>query len=227
MLHTPGEYRIPPGEVNPVPNSPIYDELASAYQNTSSVSPDSPIYYQERAKQILMAEENLRNRGLVNERAGDIEAARKYAIDSTLFIYEQSNHASRIGKVLRTLVGGNVDKLLPLVLPKDLTHRELIQRESLIGSEIFGIPPEGVQRTFFYSDAQEWVWHEASAQESMTTRYIVQTQGILKIQDGAPQYELIEGEELKRLVRATEVYHNHVMSRIYKPTDQIDYTLAA
>jgi len=227
MLHTPGEYQIPPGEVNPAPNKPIYDELASAYQNTASLSPDSPLYYQERAKRILMAEENFRNRELVNGRAGDIEAARKYAIDSTLFVYEKSGHASRIGKVIRTLVGGNVDKLLPLALPKELTHRELIQQESLIGSEIFGVPPDGGQHTFFYSDFGEWVWHQASAQESMTTRYIVQEKGILKIQDGAPQYEYVEGEELKRLVRATEIYHSHVMSRLYKPTDHIDYTQAA
>lgn len=227
MLYTSGEYQIPPGEVNPAPSSPIYDELASAYQNTTPVRPDSPLYYQEHAKQILMAEENLLNCELIKGRAGDIEAARKYAIDSTLFVYGKSGHAGRIGKVLRTLVGGDIDRLLPLASPKDLTHRELIQRESLIGAEIFGTPPEGGQRTFFYSDAQEWVWHEASFQESMTTRYIVQEKGILKIQDGAPQYEYIEGEELKRLVRATEIYHNHVMSRLYKPTDQIDYTLAA
>ena len=229
MLHTPGEYQIPPGEVNPVSNSPIYDELASAYQNSSSVTPDSPIYYHERAKQILIAEENLRNRELVKGRAGEIEAARQYTIDSTLFVYEKSGHASRIGKVLQTLVGGDIDKLLPLALPKDLTHRELIQRESLIGAEIFGTSTEDRRDTFFLSDeTDEWVWHqETSTQETMTTRYLVQSQGILKIQDGALRYEFIEGKELQNFTRATEVYYGHVMSRIYNQADQTDYTQAA
>lgn len=221
MSHTPGED-------NPLPNMPIYNELNVVYGKLSSASPDSPFYYQERAKRALTVETNLIDRKQVNERAIAIEAARQYAIDSTLFIYEQrSLRSTPVGRILKTLVGGNFDILSSLAPPKDLTHRELIQQESLIGSEIFETPPDGGQRIFFYSDDREWVWHEASTQESMTTRYIVQAQGVLKIQDGAPQYEYIEGKELQNFVRATEVYHNHVMSRIYKQSDQIDYTLAA
>ncbi len=228
MLHTPGEYQIPPGEDNRVRSMPIYAELDSLYANPVSLRPDSPIYYQERARQVLAAEANLRDRKQVNERASAIENARQYSIDSTLFVYEQRNlRTTGLGKILKTLIGGNFDALSTLATPKDLTARELIQQESLIGSEIFETPSGGGQRTFFYSDAQEWVWHEASAYESVTTRYIVQEQGILKIQDGAPQYEFIEGKELENFVRATEVYHGHVMSRIYKQTSQTDYTQAA
>jgi len=222
-----------PGEDNPLPNMPIYNELNVVYGKLSSASPDSPFYYQERAKRALTAEINLNDRKQVNERAIAIEAARQYAVDSTLFVYEQrSLRSTPVGRILKTLVGGNFDILSSLAPPKDLTHRELIQQESLIGSEIFETPPDGGQHTFFLSDVpEEWVWHQqtsqASPQESMTTRYIVQAQGVLKIQDGAPQYEYIEGKELKNFVRATEVYHNHVMSRIYKQSDQIDYTLAA
>ncbi|MBC7869153.1 hypothetical protein H7X69_03195 [Candidatus Saccharibacteria bacterium] len=221
MLHTPVEN-------NPVPNMRIYDELAFAYNNAPSVGLDSPLYYQERAKQALTAEINLTNRKQVNERASAIEAARQYAIDSTLFVYEQRGlRTTGVDKILKTLIGGNFAALTSLATPKDLTSRELIQRESLIGSEIFAPPVDGGQRTFFYSDAQEWVWHEASIQESVTTRYLVQEQGVLKIQDGAPQYEFIEGKELENFVRATEVYHGHVMSRIYNHTGQTDYTQAA
>lgn len=228
MVQIPGEYQIPPGEYNQVPDAPIYDEVAFAYETVQAISPDSPLYFQERAKQSLLAEINRRDREQVVERAANLESARQYAIDSTLFVLEKNHSSARIGKAIQMLIGG-AEKLPLFAAPKDLTHRELIQQESVIGSEVLGAPEHGGERTFFYSDAKEWVWHEVSADltTSVTTRYMVEDKGVLKIQDGAPQYEYIDGVELERFVRAVEIYHNHVMARVYKRNSQTDYNLAA
>lgn len=228
MVQIPGEFQIPPGEYNQPSDTPIYDELAFAYETAQPISPDSPLYFQERAKQSLLAELDRRDRQQIIERAANIESARQYAIDSTLFVIEKNQSSARISKAIQMLIGG-AEKLPLFAAPKDLTHRELIQRESIIGSEVLGIPEHGGERTFFYSDAKEWVWHEASADlaTSVTTRYMVEGKGVLKIQDGAPQYEYIDGVELERFVRAVEIYHSHVMARIYKRDNQTDYNLAA
>lgn len=228
MVQIPGEFQIPPGEYNQIPEAPIYDEVAFAYETVQPIGPDSPLYFQERAKQSLLAEIDRRDRQQVIERAANIESARQYAIDSTLFVLGKNQSSARISKAIQMLIGG-ADKLPSFAAPKDLTHRELIQRESIIGSEVLGTPEHGGERTFFYSDAKEWVWHEASADlaKSVTTRYMVEDKGVLKIQDGAPQYEYIGGVELERFVRAVEVYHSHVMARVYKRDNQTDYNLAA
>lgn len=229
MLQTPSEYHIPLGEDDPAPSRPTFDGPGLEVDvNPVSVNNEAMIFYRERAKRVLEAETNLRDRIQINQQASAIETARQYEIDSRSSVYERRRLRSTFGgKIFRTLVGVNLDKLSPLVSSKDLTLRELIQQESLIGAEIFGTPIEGGQYTFFLSDAREWVWHQASDKQYVTTRYIVQADGILKIQDGAPQYELLEGQELKNFILATDAYHGHVMNRMYKNSQQTDHEQAA
>lgn len=101
-----------------------------------------------------------------------------------------------------------------------LTERELIQRESKIGGQLFGQIPAGHHRQFFNLDPNTWVWYEEWTDEkgkhhSKTTRYEVHENGVLKVQDDAPYY-YIEGQELDNLLLATRMYYERVSRDVYK-----------
>jgi hypothetical protein len=104
---------------------------------------------------------------------------------------------------------------------KNLTERQLIQKESEIGRELFGPIPAGHRREFFCLDDHTWIWHEewkdevTGKRKFMTTRYEIHQNGVLKVQDGT-NYRFIEGEELHNLFLSTRLYYEGVMRDIYQ-----------
>lgn len=102
---------------------------------------------------------------------------------------------------------------------RGLNERELIQRESEIGAQLFGPVPDGHERSFFNLDAATWIWYEAwtdrvGKRRSTTTRYEVHDNGILKVQEGA-RYSFLEGEERDNLMLAIRMYYDRVSKEIY------------
>ncbi len=103
---------------------------------------------------------------------------------------------------------------------KKPTERDLILRESKIGSTLLGQIPEGHRREFFCLDDKTWVWHEewmdeGGRSQTMTTRYEVRPNGVMKIQDGH-KYTYITGQELHNLANACKLYYQHVTTKLYK-----------
>ena len=124
-----------------------------------------------------------------------------------------------------TLLVGNTNDISYLKMPKSLssskavTERELIQRESNIGRELFGPVPVGHRREFFCLDEKTCVWYEEFKDEqgkpvTHTTRYEIQGDKVLKAQDGA-KYSYLEGAELKNLLTAIHLYYERVMRQVY------------
>lgn len=139
--------------------------------------------------------------------------------------------AYALKKVLELLTGVDTPALLTMPkkrLLKGLTERELIQLESAIGRELFGPIPDGHTREFFNLDPNTWIWYEeyinpaTGKKQSTTTRYEVRENGILKAQDGA-QYSFIEGEELRNLTLAVQMYYERVMREVYKRDPSTGY----
>ena len=102
---------------------------------------------------------------------------------------------------------------------KKLTNRDLIRMESKIGGQLFGQVPKGHRREFFCLDKHAWIWYEewmgaGGKLESVTTRYEVHDNGVLKVQDGQP-YEVVEGEELRNFALATRLYREQVIRNVY------------
>lgn len=131
--------------------------------------------------------------------------------------------ANVLKKVLELLTGVETPALLTMPkkrLLKSLTERELIQMESAIGRELFGPIPEGHTREFFNLDPTTWIWYEeykdpaTGKKRSTTTRYEVRDNGILKAQDGA-KYSFIEGDELRNLTLAVQLYYEKTAREIY------------
>ncbi len=87
--------------------------------------------------------------------------------------------------------------------------RSLLQREAEIGGQLFGPVPKGHHRQFFCLDEHTWVWYEEwtenGDQRSVTTRYEVRPNGILKAQDGQG-YCRVSREETRNLCRAATLY---------------------
>lgn len=130
-------------------------------------------------------------------------------------------------KSLQLLIGSDSLRLPTM----KLTKRELIQRESRIGGQLFGTVPDGHHRQFFNLDSSTWVWYEEwtdskGKSQSRTTRYEVHENGVLKVQDGAPYY-YIEGQELDNLLLATNMYYERVAKEVYKFDAATGKTLAA
>jgi hypothetical protein len=95
-----------------------------------------------------------------------------------------------------------------------MEHRAMIRREAKIGGTLFGPIPKGHNREFFCLDEHTWVWHEEwtnqnGKHQSVTTRYEVRPDGILKVQnDGS--YQTIAYEEARNLFTAAQMYLNRV-----------------
>ena len=93
-------------------------------------------------------------------------------------------------------------------------ERRLMRLEAKIGGRMFGPLPKGHDRQFFCLDEHTWVWHESwvdknGLQRSMTTRYDVRPDGILKIQDGRG-YQRLSRTEAQNLSRAAKLYQQRV-----------------
>lgn len=128
-----------------------------------------------------------------------------------------------------TLLTGS-DEVFSLFRSKP-TRRELIQRESELGGQLFGAVPEGHHRQFFNLDTSTWIWYEEwkdeqGKQQSKTTRYEIHPNGILKVQDGAPYY-FIEGQEFINLTTAIRTYYERVSREIYHRDPATAQPLAA
>lgn len=132
---------------------------------------------------------------------------------------------SNVFKKAMALIIGDASSV-NLTVPKDrplkkFTERELLQLESEIGSKLFGEIPAGHRREFFCLDAKTWIWHEewidrdTKKHRQMTTRYEVNSKGILKVQEGA-RYSFLEGAELENLAIATRMYYEQVARGVYK-----------
>lgn len=98
-------------------------------------------------------------------------------------------------------------------------YRELIRREAKLGGTLFGPVPAGVRREFFCLDEHTWIWHEEWTDQdgrhrTITTRYDVRPNGVLKAQDGQP-YAQVDPEEGKRLYRAVKLYGQLVHKELY------------
>lgn len=122
----------------------------------------------------------------------------------------------KIIQTITTLLTGNPGTKRP---DRRLSRRELIEQEAEIGGRLFGPIPDGHRREFFNLDANTWVWHEewideVGIRQVTSTRYEVHENGILKAQDGKV-YKFIEGDELRNLSLAIQLYYEKVSRDIY------------
>lgn len=98
-------------------------------------------------------------------------------------------------------------------------YRDLIRSEATIGGSIFGNLPDGHRREFFCLDKHTWIWHEewlddSGARQTLTTRYDVRPDGILKSQ-GNSGYKAVTAEEARHLIAAAKEYKSRTFKQLY------------
>lgn len=96
-------------------------------------------------------------------------------------------------------------------------YRSLMHWEAKVGGELFGPVPKGTRREFFCLDEQTWVWHEewtdSDGKHTLTTRYDIRPNGILKSQ-GTSEYQQVSYEEAKNLVKAVILYQQKILPEL-------------
>ena len=106
--------------------------------------------------------------------------------------------------------------VMPKMVPRDAARRhadierDLMRREAVIGGKIFGPLAPGHTRQFFCLDTHSWIWHEEwkdknGQVKSVTTRYEVRPDGILKSQNGGA-YQRVSNDEARNLNQAAQIY---------------------
>ncbi|GAC1391568.1 MAG: hypothetical protein NVSMB46_04580 [Candidatus Saccharimonadales bacterium] len=97
-------------------------------------------------------------------------------------------------------------------------YRKLVQHEAQIGGTLFGPLPKGVRREFFCLDENTWVWHEERTdakgkKHTVTTRYEIHPNGILKVQNG--MYHKVSANEAMHLNEAVKLYVERMNQELY------------
>lgn len=105
---------------------------------------------------------------------------------------------------------------------RELTHADLINAESRLGSTIFGPIPAGHRREFFHDRQGVWIWHEdwqdaTAGERELTVRYEVRKSGVYK-KISAGNYFKLEGGELENFRRAAHAYLKVIKTYLYQPT---------
>lgn len=98
-------------------------------------------------------------------------------------------------------------------------YRNLIRSEASIGGNIFGPVSYGGRREFFCLDRHTWIWHEewtdnSGVRQTLTTRYDVRPDGILKSQ-GGKGYTTVTPLEARNLISAAKEYRNRTYRQLY------------
>jgi hypothetical protein len=110
--------------------------------------------------------------------------------------------------------------ILPRIFPRQAPDRPsqirqvLLRFEAKIGGQLFGPVPKGHDRQFFCLDQNTWVWYESwidkkGKRHSVTTRYDVRPNGIIKLQNGKV-YQRLSRAEADNLVKSAELYYNRI-----------------
>ena len=89
-----------------------------------------------------------------------------------------------------------------------------MRREAEIGGKLFGPVPKGRRRQFFCLDEHTWIWYEEwldknRQRKTITTRYDVRPNGVIKLQDGQVNQRLTR-DEAHNLYHAVKLYQQRV-----------------
>lgn len=95
---------------------------------------------------------------------------------------------------------------------------QMLERESVIGAQLFGAIPPNRERQFFMLDSHTWIWYEAwkdsKGRHEVTTRYEIRGSRIYKIQNNQPG-TLLLGSELSNFYNAVNQYYYRVAAEVY------------
>ena len=212
-----GEYQIPQteyahSEPEIIEASPLSD-VAQTYDSLVRGSQ----YYENRAALLGEQAEKKNERQAIIAMGNDILAVRQIEVKKRLAKPRAGVMQRAFSMMMTGQVGSSVDE----ARLTDETFRDLMNRESSIGSSLIEMPPTVGRQEFFLSDshANEWFYHAQSLLQpakSRTIRYLVsEADGIFKSIDGN-SYQTVASDELAQFTDLTKKYHTPVNTNLYK-----------
>lgn len=110
----------------------------------------------------------------------------------------------------------------PARFKRRMSHDDLLNEESRLGSTIFGPIPVGHHREFFHDHNNVWIWYESwrdanRRQRQITVRYEIRPTGVYK-KFTAGKYIPLEGAELYNFRKATHAYLKVIREGLYGQT---------
>jgi hypothetical protein len=111
------------------------------------------------------------------------------------------------------------DKNQKRISKQEELNSKFLNKESVVGSKIFGPKPHDGRREFFCLDEFTWVWHEEwydkyTEKQVQTTRYDVRTNGIYKSVNGG-HVSALTPDETKSFQDAVKEYVKRVKKEVY------------
>jgi len=228
MPEPKGEYQIPQTEF--VVDQPEIVEASSpdaVAQYYDSLDRQSE-YYGNRPAILAEEAERLIDRQELIAQGNEIHEQRRAAIENRL-IAPKSGAMKRVFSMIMT---GQFDTSNDKARLADEIFRNLMNKESAIGSSLIPMPSTVSRQEFFLSDSHpnEWFYHAQSLMQpaiSRSIRYLVsEPDGIYKSIDGG-QYSLLKVNELSDFLKLTNAYSTQLMSGPYKNMSRSDFSLAA
>ncbi len=110
----------------------------------------------------------------------------------------------------------------PARFKRRMSHDDLLNEESRLGSTIFGPIPAGHHREFFHDHNNVWIWYESwrdanRHQRQITVRYEIRPTGVYK-KFTAGKYTPLDGAELHNFRKATHAYLKVIREGLYGQT---------
>lgn len=213
MAELNNEFQIPPVLYSPEFFA-IHEEIEIAYQPTERQFSD------EANKQSIQARKDV---DYLYELSGDeyLYLGRLRFITDGLDEVRKSHLSMQDSKpqddgFARILISKLLKDALPISQPKQVTEGTLIDKESFIGGAIFGDSQDKLRKFFNYGNS--WFFHEelVASGESVTIHYEVHKNVVTKSISNQPgKWTLLEGEELRSFIAATEIYYERVLAQLY------------
>ncbi len=154
--------------------------------------------------------------------AESLDQARKYKLD-TKFFYDSTREVWAIGTIAKILFNKDVTRKSL----ESLTEEQLKVVESEHGAKIFGEIMPNEQREFVYDGQNDqghisFFFHQVitdqgAVERAVTLHYEARQEGTLRVSsDPKIPNEFISGKERDDFMTATEMYHDIIMSQVYK-----------
>lgn len=228
------EYQIPSGEYSYIEidtsvefakNNEAFKE--NEYNPNWAVSALDDVYslYDNSSDKLTASEdiEDIQTSAYLHTIAEDIGGARCNHLDSV----RTNRRATE--SIIRVLFNSDLSSKYNRIS----TEQELKNEEGKICADIFG-PVESNETILFFNDNREsWFFYQEkidsdNKRHSITLHYEVRANGVWRIdtKDGM-KCEKISGQELENFVNSVKIYHQRVMSQIYKQHIKQNNKLAA
>lgn len=194
--------------------TPIYDEIDAIYDSQSQGQNSDNVNLNDFRRQAESGINPVSRK--LYEISESIAKARKNHLETNFFTHEVAEN-----NFIKAVAKGLFHRDITSRRLEPLTQDVLKRKESAIGATLFGPRPSNERLEFFNDNRESWFFYQCITDSNGTSRavtfhYEVRPEGIMRVSnDEKMDCKYIQGYEFNNFISATQMYHDHVMTRIY------------